>query len=156
MLSLHTVGCLPSRVSSCYRVISDVISPTHGLNHIPANRANHITVVNVIFAEKQSTEKNIYDKKQIWDFHWTDYHWHRLSCHLRLSRIKSWFRLFYHFSKQLGRVSSDMKHLTLDLKYSYRSTLHFCFFEKLKNIWNKRLCALKNNSLSFCRLMHCH
>ena len=68
--------------------------------------------------QRNSQQRIIYDKEQISDFYWTYYHWHGLSCHLRLSGIKSWFRLFHHSPKQLGRVSNDMKHLTPDLKYS--------------------------------------
>lgn len=68
---------------------------------------------------KQSTEICLWrDKEQNSDFYWTYYRWQGLSCHLSLSGIKSWFRLFYQPQKQLGRVSSDMKHLTSDLKYS--------------------------------------
>ena len=46
-------------ITECHlviRVISDVIT-AHGLNHTPANRENHTTVVSDIFTEKQSTEK---------------------------------------------------------------------------------------------------
>ena len=134
------------------RVLSVMSSARLSLNHIPVNRANHITVVSVTLSHlqrnTQSTEICLWrDKEQNSDFYWTYYRWQGLSCHLSLSGIKSWFRLFYQPPKQLGRVSSDMKHLTSDLKYSSvqlnRQLLlckaHKCFKQKTL------LCLIRKN-----------
>ena len=68
---------------------------------------------------KQSTEICLWrDKEQNSDFYWTYYRWQGLSCHLSLSGIKSWFRLFLSLPKTTWSCqhSRDMKHLTSDLK----------------------------------------
>ena len=119
------VGCLPSLVSSCYPFfISDVICQTQPQSYPSKQSKPHHSCKcrTVTFAEKQTTKSQQRclwrDKEHNSDFYWTYYRWQGLSCHLRLSGIKSWFRLFHYSPKQLGRVSSDMKHLTSDLKYS--------------------------------------
>ena len=111
------VGCLPSRVSSCYPCYQ-WCHQTDSASIISQQTEQTTSQLWVSHLQRNSQQRIIYDKEQISDFYWTYYHWHGLSCHLRLSGIKSWYRLFHHSPKQLGRVSSDMKHFTPDLKYS--------------------------------------